>query len=793
MNRKHEINCFIKQNTQSKLYTKQYDTVPLTASQVSEELHMDRSNVSRLMNNLYREGELIKTKSKPTYFLSRSYFAEQYKGIYIPAEMNSLHDMIQWIKEPKDEKRIQYSPLFHDLIGCHQNESLYPLYTTLYSSILYPNGGINLILYGEKYTCKEETAKNIAKEYLQIAKKENKEICTLNCFQFSIESFEEQIYSLLNKKKIAVLILINIESLALSHMDRLQFILNQYNVISRKKGNPIFMISTSNTLFENTLLQQMHSIFPNEGLVPNINNRTIKEKFAYILRYFQKECNEINNKIFVNKEIINCFLTSEYNLNFKSLRNEIKIAISKAYTHSDSFDQITITFNDLSNYLLDNIKNVSPMLTEINSIYHYLNTENFVFIPNIKNEMFEKIILAHRTENGLLQAEEIPGIIFKDLYSSAFKMVKDISDLTIPSIFPQSIKTIYDLIKEKIDFLGPKSDILIYGLSLHLNTVIQAHIENKLPPLYRKGNQLELPKKMIDCAANIVSALTSFYNFSLPVDETFFVAAYLSIAYNKLYNKKPKVLIVCHGENIAQDYCEYINNLDYEIHMDYLNYNQDLQNQDFEITKQRLLQKIIKMNPQNGILLLTDMFPLTNLDSFLSEKLEINVLNLSPISLPFLIMIAENLKNGYTDLSYYKNIYRLKTTSDSIENVTYSDLNTLFDNIETKILNESLVFLNPKKAINAFYQVLQNLSKILKIQIPNIIIAKFIIHSCFSLERVIQKEPLIVKYTKKFKKENSDFFQMVQSEFKLINNTFRVIFPDDELVLISEIIINVQK
>lgn len=66
--RKDEVLDFLNKATKDVLDNNSKET--LDASYISNQLHCDRSNVSRIINELWREGKIIKIAGRPVSFLS---------------------------------------------------------------------------------------------------------------------------------------------------------------------------------------------------------------------------------------------------------------------------------------------------------------------------------------------------------------------------------------------------------------------------------------------------------------------------------------------------------------------------------------------------------------------------------------------------------------------------------------------------------------------------------------------------------------------------------------------------
>ena len=72
MEKKEQVYQHIRTDTITKLKEEQFESLGLDTLTVSLDLKMNRANISRLLNQLYNEGRLIKTDSRPVFFMDRS-------------------------------------------------------------------------------------------------------------------------------------------------------------------------------------------------------------------------------------------------------------------------------------------------------------------------------------------------------------------------------------------------------------------------------------------------------------------------------------------------------------------------------------------------------------------------------------------------------------------------------------------------------------------------------------------------------------------------------------------------
>lgn len=74
----------VREQTRRILDSGEIDNRGADAFTLSIDLKMDRANVSRILNGLWKDGSLIKFQGKPTLFLDRKLVSEHFPGFFIP-------------------------------------------------------------------------------------------------------------------------------------------------------------------------------------------------------------------------------------------------------------------------------------------------------------------------------------------------------------------------------------------------------------------------------------------------------------------------------------------------------------------------------------------------------------------------------------------------------------------------------------------------------------------------------------------------------------------------------------
>lgn len=153
--RKDEIYQYLKEATEAK-----------TADQVSEELQLHRTNVSRYLNELYKEGKIVKIKGRPVL----------YKVTQHPVIIQADEEDTNAISLLLDHDHLS----FEHLIGV--KGTLSDVIQQGKSAILYPPAGLHTLIFGAAGTGKTTFAEcmyQFAKESEVI--EEETPFITVNC------------------------------------------------------------------------------------------------------------------------------------------------------------------------------------------------------------------------------------------------------------------------------------------------------------------------------------------------------------------------------------------------------------------------------------------------------------------------------------------------------------------------------------------------------------------------------------------------------------------------------------
>lgn len=484
----------IKEKVYSKLIelcdgTKEKDFYGITAKEIADILGVQRNVVSHYLNELCREGKVVKTNTRPVYFF----------------DLNSSNKKVEDVKESKE------GDPFSKLIG--SNGSLKEQVEQCKASALYPNKGLPITITGNSGVGKSFIAK-IIYEYA-IYKKcidedapfitfncadyaNNPELLSANLFGYKKGAFtgaDKDTTGLIEAADNGYLFLDEVHRLSPEGQEKLFLFLDQgkFRRIGEtnkwRTAKVRFIFATTEDLDE-VLLDTFKRRIPIFVEIPNLNERTIEERLAMIYSFYQKEAKEIDKDLIINKNVINSLLSIRGNGNVGLLKNVIMNSLANSYRLSGASDTININLDSLpgkfknSNYIkntcctenmkvykneaikisnkyTNNLYNES-VLNEIKNILKFLNNLNSGIIDYGK---FNKV--SNRSVNNILNE-----IIFNNA-----NIEKDI--LTYELIFNIVNNALIFIQKNYgIKYYGNTTKVLTYAI-IFLKSIEEKEISGK--------------------------------------------------------------------------------------------------------------------------------------------------------------------------------------------------------------------------------------------------------------------------------------------------------------------------
>lgn len=341
----------------------------VNTDEVSDALKIARPNVSSILNELVKEGLLIKIISKPVFYIDREKL-KSITGFIIEKEIK-LKDLIEMLKrtELKDDD------VFKNLIG--YNGSLKKQVEQAKAAVLYPLYGLHTLIIGPPGSGKSYLVEVMYKYRVQCGINGNFE--TLNCADYynnpqllisylfghikgAYTGAEYDKIGLVERANGGLLFLDEVHRLPPEGQEMLFYLIDKgiYHRLgdtSEKKVNLMIVAATTEKP-DSSLLKTFLRRIPVVIKMPSYDERPLSEKVEIVKMLFKEEAKRTNLNILIYPDIFSLLLNCKFEGNVGELKSMIQLLCAKAflknYSKKENILKVDITM------LPDNFKYFNP-------------------------------------------------------------------------------------------------------------------------------------------------------------------------------------------------------------------------------------------------------------------------------------------------------------------------------------------------------------------------------------------------------------------------------------------------
>ena len=627
----------------------------LTTLQISTYLKMQRTNVSKLLNELVSDGYAIKSESKHPVIYKRSDY--DFK-----------------------KKETEY---FKDIIGW--DSSLKQAIHLAKAAIMYPNKSLNILLLAPSGSGKSMFVRKLYDYAVnQNVLSQDAAFIKLNCFHYLND------YTMIGNKFKAGLeaaengffYIDNCNLLDSESKNTLSSILDEGYIEKdgkRKNYKTVIVCSLSNTGSVDSFFDNIKRKFSIVIQFPSLDERTLEERFQFIKMFLSNEAEKSSCLIKTNSEVLIALLLYNCKNNIKQLKNDIRQACASAYIRKlDSKEKyIELKINDFAYYVRSGLLNYKNRRKEIDIIIQ--DNSNYIFdgqelsVTGSKDKdkdysIYEWIDNKSKElqRRGLSDAE-INTIVNVGIESEFNKyrqklatsiVNKDQLSMLVDSKILSLVDKLLKDAAQKLNRLYPAS--IYYGLCLHLQSLIDERQISHTIKIERIMQIVEDNKDEYTIANNFCEELSKEYDITLDIDEIVLITMFLCEKESEnSYIDHPSVLIAMHGDQIAKAMAETAKALN-DIPVYY--FDMPLNRKIMEAYED-LKSTILSIPHEKGVLVIYDMGSLKDMLNMLMMETGIHI---KMIEIPFTMMLldccrkvnlSENLDEAYETLvDRYKNI-----------------------------------------------------------------------------------------------------------------------------------------
>lgn len=832
MGRKDSIFAFLCEQTES--FISGECCLSIDATSIADELKLARYNVSRDLNKLAEEGQVLKFSGRPVCFLAKELIERCVgKKDEIGTGM-TLEEMRKLLNKYSSDHLNDYP--FTELIG--YNGSLENAIRQAKAALLYPPFGLHSILTGPSGSGKT----TFARFMYQYAKHAGKlqidaPYVIFNCADYSnnqhllldhlfghvkhaftgADSDKDGLISAANN---GILFLDEIHRLPPEGQEMLFSIMDrgEYYRLG-ESSNPrkvrVLIIGATTEEFEGNILTTFLRRIPLKISMPSIKERGLAEKIKLIYFCFKQEAQKIERKLQVNEDVIRFFIQYNPVGNIGQMKNDIQLLCANALVDSISINSelIQVKLSHLSTYLIDQFyyAHSSETNSELREKLKFLQIDEFIFAPEEESGddpfllvdeeesvSYEVLETYHKYLDGKSSLSPLKSIIHgkaRELAEKQGNQQQAIFKIVSRKNYEVTVNILKSIASRERYHLEESN---IKSLALHLDTLIEkitegysfrdnSFLEHKQP------NELAMEKE-IGVAEQICREISNQLEVQLPESEKYFISLYLKAMNEKYTEKKIGVLILMHGTSAATDLANTANQL---LNVDHaVGLNMPL-SQSVGDTLEKATELIKQVDQGKGVVILSDMGSLNMFGDIITKKTGIPTKTIKMVTTPMVIEATRKSllpKMSITELSedIVEQSAYIGNSVEDFQEKTMEEKGTMFtDDRRSKIiciLEESLIFLDGTTIYDLLEVEAKKIAKVFQIKHFEDFWIKFLFHTSNMIERAIRKEQFLREDIDVILESNRELYQYLKDLLMPLENRYAIIVEDSEISYLMELI-----
>lgn len=645
----------------------------ITASEIAEAIGYDRSNVSRELNQLVKNGECRKRKSRPVLFFPNTTYgkADEFVG-----ELSNITKLDQFSEQnPSLTKQIEQGK----------------------AAILYPPYGMHMLLLGDTGVGKSMFAELLYQYGIESGKLgQAASFIQFNCADYASNpqllvgtlfgvakgayTGAEQRIGLLEQADGGVLFLDEIhrlppegQEMLFSYIDRGLFKPLGESVVEKKVNVLLIGATTEN---REVLLATLIRRIPMTITLPSLADRTVDERLQLFDLFVAKEVAKLNLPLKVSIDALKAFLSYPCEGNIGQFKSDIKVVLAKTYAEylTGKQAEIMITTAGLPEYIKQETilgQGQRELWAKLDSTgtrfheYHPKNSSGQIKRRAIYAEIDRKY---HDLEMSNMSMEDIQRAMELDWTIYFNKHAHQNSNNNFLSFIPPDLlKVINEMIRESERLLKRSfSEKIVQALTIHIYNMIERITHNhELEDQQQFSGIKDVHPELWSVAERSKLFLESRLNISIPEIEIGYLTIFFSydIMNEELSNQTIQVLVIAHGEGLATA----LSNTANELLRSPCTIGIDAR---LDQTPQEVLAEVKTFIRNNHItqdvLLLVDMGSLTNFSTELEKEFQFRSRSIPLVSTMHVMEAGRKAMLGYSLDEVYQDTLKVNEYSKMI-------------------------------------------------------------------------------------------------------------------------------
>ena len=631
-----------------------------TAGGIAKALNAKRNTVSLYLNQLTNEEKLVKIETRPVHFLHRSSFEKEnyklkksaYQSVTKLEQENSNQDLLK--------RFVQINPSLKESIE------------RVRAAVLYPNGGLPLLINGESGTGKSYLV-SLINRFCRTHKliKKSAPFITINCAQYA-DNPELLTSNLFGYKKGAftgadedhegafveadggILFLDEVHRLGPKGQEKLFTYLDQgivYPVGETKKGKRVHVrlcFATTEDL-DTSFLTTFTRRIPVKITLPPLSQRSKEERLNLVYTLFNNEQKKIAKPLSISDQVLDMLSNYQPTGNIGDLKNSIKLTIARANADQKDNETITLTAYNLPLDVLNKSKvevyhpSSKPIMitneTEVDDLIERNFPEKKIFL----NSLNKLLKVYEQSDDNLAECESKLKQIVYQLFDSLLFEKNNSDHIPLLSYVIDGVNHLFEQMKTAYQL--KISNNAVYAVSYYLferQKFQWSSEEIKNQKALMKLNK-DVRQRYLDIYVYVTKLINLIKtNLDIELNEVDYI--FLTIYLNKLEiitkTGLIKAIVIAHGYATAGSIANVVNRL-------LGAHTLDAFDMPINVSTQEIADKIIDYTENNdvthGLIILVDMGSLKEIETLFPRQINAPILLINNVSTLLALTVGESI------------------------------------------------------------------------------------------------------------------------------------------------------
>lgn len=675
MNRKDRIYQFVK--TASKQFTKKdiENGMGITTKEVSDELDIIRSNVSKDLNLLVREGKLKKIDGRPVRFVPLESVRHQPLTAHVPSYKEERPEQKGVTQEVFDYSVKETRDIFQSIIGA--KGSMKNAVDQAKAAVLYPPKGLNTLITGPTGSGKSFFAHAMFKfaQSHELIDPE-KELVVFNCadyannpellmsylFGYAKGAFTgaaSEKEGLIQQADNSMLFLDEIHRLPPEGQEMIFYFMDtgKYSRLgetgkSREASVRIVCATTEDP--KSTFLDTFMRRIPINIHMPSFKERPVVEQLDLLKLLTGLEANRIQRKITLTEDVVKGLIASVGYGNVGQLKSTIQLVCARGFMNQLNKEEISLTVKDIPDSIQSHLVGLSSNRMQMTEMSNYLEAkitvnpnEPFYTMEMDAYELPYNIYDIIGDKAALLEAEGLDQESINQYISTDINVHLK-SFYRNHGFSLQTESKLADVVnKEVIEFAHQMAALVdqslsvsmkqnfIYAMSLHISSLLNKINSGEERKMNSRIREMAMDySKEFDVASLIKDKIGEVFQVTIPENEVYYLTVLLVSLKEEKSAGEIGVVIATHGNSTASSMARVAEDLLDIRGVSAIDMPLDMSP---TVVYERIRQAVIDVNKGSGVLLLVDMGSLATFESSLEKDTGIVVRSIDMVSTPMVL------------------------------------------------------------------------------------------------------------------------------------------------------------